>query len=343
MHEQYLSRCQYHSMTCETWTRATSPDSPPHHILVTIEHAESVPLRQFVDRIVSCRRLSLVVVDEAHLALTHDSFRAVMDTLKWLGSIQCQILLLSATIGPSLVEELFAKFGITQYVVCRERTSRPTVSYNVIRSPTPTGTLDAKFVAAMAQPGSHKALIFCRSREDAVSTGGRLGLSFCHGHMAKSEINAILEQLRTGKVRAIVSTAVLGVALDIPDLRWVFHLDYPYDMLSYIQESGRAGRQPNFPAFSYVIVPQYSVPRIPSPDRFGAKLIYDWANNTKLCRRWLMQLFNDGVAEPCSMMVGITHLCDICHSAQSSRPQRGVSNTPSPDIIRQYLPSTRSQ
>jgi superfamily II DNA helicase RecQ len=320
-----------------------SPDRPPHHILVTIEHSESIPFRQFVDRIVSLRHLSLAVVDEAHLAVTHDCFRTVMDTLKWLGSIPCQILLLSATVGPSLVEELFAKFGITQYVVCRERTSRPNISYNVIRTPTPTSTLDAKFLAVMVQPGSHKAIIFCRSREDAESTGQRLGLSFCHGHMSREEINAVLKKLRSGQVRAVVSTPVLGVALDIPDLRWVFHLDYPYDMLSYIQESGRSGRQTGSPAFSYVIVPVYSVPRILMPDRFGAKLIYDWANNTKICRRWLMQLFNDGVAEPCSMMVGIAHLCDVCHAAQSVRPEHGVSSTPSSDLIRQYLPFKRSQ
>ena len=291
-------------MTCETWTRATSPDRPPRHILITIEHSESVPLHLFIDSIVARRLLSLVVVDEAHLALTHDSFRAVMDTLKWLGSIPCQILLLSATVGPSLVEELFAKFGITQYVVCRERTSRPSISYNVIRTQTPPATLDAKFLAAMVQPGSHKAIIFCRSREDAELTGQRLGLAFCHGSMTKAEINAVLERLRTGQVRAIASTTVLGVSLDIPELRWVFHLDYPYDMLSYIQESGRSGRQPSSPSFSYLILPIHSYPRIPSPDRFGVRLIHDWANNTKLCRRLLMQLFNDGAAEPCSMMIG---------------------------------------
>jgi hypothetical protein len=87
MHEQYLSRCKHHSMTCKTWTRATSLDRPPHHILITIEHTESVPLHLFIDSIVAHHLLSLVVVDEAHLVLTHDSFRAVMDTLKWLGDI----------------------------------------------------------------------------------------------------------------------------------------------------------------------------------------------------------------------------------------------------------------
>jgi hypothetical protein len=329
-------------MTCETWTSDTSLDYPPCNILVTIEHCDTFIFHEFVSRLVASRRLSRIVIDEPHLALTHDTFRDIMGTLQWLGSMDCQIALLSATVPPSLVEALFAKFGITQYVVCREKTSRPNISFNVIRSYTPRKTLDDKVREVLAKAGTDKAIIFCRSREEAESTAKQLGFPCCHGYMTKEEIEVIVKQLRAGEVRAIVCTTVLGVSLDVEDIAWAFHLDYPYDMMSFIQESGRAGRTPGMPAFSYVIIPQYSYPQYPKPDRFGAKLIHDWAANTTYCRRWLMQLFNDGVAEPCSMMVGISHMCDVCKAAQLIRPDRGVSSTPSVDVIDQYLPlSTR--
>jgi Helicase conserved C-terminal domain len=343
MHEQYHLRCESHSMTCETWTRITSPDHPPLHILVTIEHTDSHRFHDFMSRLVAIRNLARVVVDEAHFALTHDSFRSIMSTLAWLGSVNCQIVLLSATVGPSLVEALFETFGITQYVICRQKTTRPNISYNVIRSPHPHQTLDSLVRKCLAPPGSDKAIVYCRSREETESTAKRLDLPFCHGSMPLSEINTVLNLLRTGQARAVVCTTVLGAALDLWELKWVFHLDHPYDMISYIQESGRVGRNPNMPAFSYVIVPQYSTPRHPTPDRFGAKLIYDWARDSKSCRRWLMHLFNDGLAEPCSMTDRVSNLCDVCRAAQSVRPDRGIPSTPSADVIKRYLPLTSRQ
>jgi len=111
-------------------------------------------------------------------------------------------------------------------------------------------------------------------------------------------------------------------------------------MLSFIQESGHAGRTCGMATFSYIIVPQHSYLCYPSPDRFSARLIHDWAKNTTYCQCWLMQLFNNGVAEPCSMMVGISHMCDVCNASQYIHPKCGVSNTPSADVINQYLPTT---
>ena len=260
MHEQYKLRCQSHSMTCQTWTRDTSPDTPPQHVLVTIENTDSNQFHEFVYRLVAAHRLARSVVDEAHFSLTHDSFRSVMHTLAWLGSVNCQIILLSATIGPSLVEPLFEKFGITQYVVCREKTNRPNISYNVVRSAHPRQTLDTHVRNALSQPGSNQAIIFCRSREESEATAKRLGLPFCHGYMSYEEIDSVLNLLRTRQVRAVVCMGTLGAALDVMELKWAFHLDYPYDMVAYIQESGRVGWNPRMAAFSYVIIPQYSSP-----------------------------------------------------------------------------------
>ena len=338
MHEQYHIRCRAHAMPCETWSCLTSSDNPPHHILVTIEHTDRLVFHDFVTRLVSSHRLALIVIDEAHLALSHNSFRDIMSTLQWLGSTPCQILLISGSAGPSLVRELFAKFGITHYVICREKTSRPNISYNVIRSPTPADTLHHKVLETLSETDSGKAIIFCRSRHDAQATAECLQVPFCHGHMTKDEINAVLKAFGTPSVHLIISTTVLGVALDIPELQSVFHLDYPYNMLSYIQESGHVGRDPQSCSFLYVVIPQHSHLRFPPNDRFGAKLVFDWANNTIYCRRWLMQLFNNGVGEPCSMMAGISHLCDVCRAASLVRPKRGASNTPTADVIKNYLP-----
>lgn len=325
-------------MTCETWSRQTSVADPPQHILVTIEHFDTNAFHQFIMALVYGRRISRLAIDEAHLALTHDSFRDIMDTLHWLGSVGVQIVLLSATVGPSLVKDVFDKFGITQYVVCREKTHRPNISFNVIRTSNCAATLDQMVTRVLQESTAGKALVFCRSKEEAEATATRLGVPFCHGLMTKEEIDQVLEPFRAGEVRCVVGTTVLGVCLDLPDVRWVFHLYYPYDMISYIQEAGRGGRTPGTLAWSYVIIPEYGIPNLPVHDRFGAKLVVDWARDDKQCRRWLMQLFNDGVGEPCAMLGRSVHLCDVCKAQRFTRPERGVPHTLSSARIDPYLP-----
>jgi superfamily II DNA helicase RecQ len=51
-----------------------------------------------------------------------------------------------------------------------------------------------------------------------------------------------LERFVTGKDRIMVTTNALGMGIDIPDIRVVWHVDKPRTLLDYAQESGRAGR-----------------------------------------------------------------------------------------------------
>jgi superfamily II DNA helicase RecQ len=155
---------------------------------------------------------------------------------------------------------LFETFGITQYVVFREKTTCPNISYNVIRSPHPHQTLDNLVCKCLVPPGYDKTIVYCCSWEETELMAKRLDLPFCHSSMPLSKINTMLDLLYAGQARAMVSTTVLGVALDLCDLKWVFHLDHPYDMISYIQESGHVGRNLNMPTFPNVIIPQHTYP-----------------------------------------------------------------------------------
>jgi hypothetical protein len=65
--------------------------------------------------------LTQVIIDEAHLALSHNHFCHIMHTCKWLSSLSCQIVLLLGSCDPSLVKELFVQFGITQYIIFHKK------------------------------------------------------------------------------------------------------------------------------------------------------------------------------------------------------------------------------
>jgi superfamily II DNA helicase RecQ len=68
----------------------------------------------------------------------------------------------------------------------------------------------------------------------------RLGCKAYHHHAAgKADM---LGGFAAGNQRVIVATSALGMGVDIPDIRCIVHIDWPFSMLDYAQESGRAGR-----------------------------------------------------------------------------------------------------
>src|SRR5262249_49777310 len=143
MREQYVLRCKQHGLSHGVWSlEMMQGRTPPLHILVSVENADLDSFLRYIMKLVADGRIARIIVDEAHLVLLHELFREVMNTLHWAGAQGVQIVLLSATVPPSLEGELFNKFGVKVYTVCRTRTSRPNLSYNVIRADSVVDKLD---------------------------------------------------------------------------------------------------------------------------------------------------------------------------------------------------------
>jgi ATP-dependent DNA helicase RecQ len=93
------------------------------------------------------------------------------------------------------------------------------------------------------------ALVFCRSRVSAEMTARylrrRLGereIFFYHAGMTKEEKKRIEEWFFHSKNGILCSTCAYGMGVDKKDIRTVIHRDLSPSIESYLQESGRAGR-----------------------------------------------------------------------------------------------------
>jgi superfamily II DNA helicase RecQ len=51
----------------------------------------------------------------------------------------------------------------------------------------------------------------------------------------------MLEAFMASRQRIIVATSALGMGIDVPDIRCIIHIDWPFSVLDYAQESVRAG------------------------------------------------------------------------------------------------------
>jgi ATP-dependent DNA helicase RecQ len=65
---------------------------------------------------------------------------------------------------------------------------------------------------------------------------------FYHGGLKAKEREEIQNRFMNGEVGVIVATNALGVGVDKPDIRFVYHADVSESLDGYYQEIGRAGR-----------------------------------------------------------------------------------------------------
>ena len=87
---------------------------------------------------------------------------------------------------------------------------------------------------------------------EKLSRDGYKALPF-HGRMEAEEKIANQDAFMDGRVRTIVATSAFGMGVDKKDVGLVVHYDISDSLENYVQEAGRAGRDPSLSARCYVL------------------------------------------------------------------------------------------
>jgi len=115
---------------------------------------------------------------------------------------------------------------------------------------------------------------------------------------------AILSRFkRSTSLRVVIATIAFGMGLDCPDIRRIVHYGIPADIESFVQETGRGGRD-GLPAESVLFY---------SSANLGLSTVEEsmkeYCRNTTRCRRQL--LFND-FDQPIQEAISGCVCCDVC-------------------------------
>ncbi len=220
-------------------------DGTAQLIYVTPERLEKP---EFLQSLKDAGGISLLVVDEAHCIAQwgHDfrpAYLGIGDARRALG--MPPVLALTATATEDVVREILTSLHAEDARIINTGVERENLSFRVHA----TVNTEAKLarVTSLLSDEEGTGIIYTASvrsadelhdwlKEHNVSVGRY------HGKMRAREREQVQQAFMRGDHTVMIATKAFGLGIDKPDIRFVYHFEFPDSLETYYQEAGRAGR-----------------------------------------------------------------------------------------------------
>jgi ATP-dependent RNA helicase RhlE len=109
------------------------------------------------------------------------------------------------------------------------------------------GDKRALLCSVLKESGSHRVLVFTRTKHGADKLARQLGqkglsVDAIHGNKSQSARERALSGFRTGTLKVLVATDVAARGIDVDGISHVINYDLPHEPESYVHRIGRTGR-----------------------------------------------------------------------------------------------------
>jgi superfamily II DNA helicase RecQ len=254
--------------------------------------------------------LRRVFVDKSHLTFTASDWRPKLVEVRAVRGLKVPTIMLTAILLVLLEFELEASIAaqIAQYI--RVVTIRVKTRYMVEQYK--PGTLEEGTIQLYRRMKKHlglrKGVVYSRSRTQCEGLAKELECAYYYAGAVDNE-ERLQSWLEKGGL--IVVTLALGTGVDFPGIVFILHVDLPYSMIDFAQESGQA-RRAGEDVDSIIMVEEGKVERVLSSHKGGLnkKMICEFVI-TKECRRRVMSLYLDNKEVECGSDTNIAK-CDRC-------------------------------
>lgn len=286
-------------------------------ILVSADAARTSQWRQEISILHTKIPVVRHFFDEMQVPLTSQGFRAALENLHLLRFLDTQMILASGTIPEIAVPFMIDLFGLgPNHLLLRTSTNRPELQYiwkEPVKSDSLCAAVSAEIDAYPAIEETSRALIFVSLTSVGIELKESLGFPFYNAStLTDSEREAMYQEWIAGKHRVMICTNAFGAGNDYSHTRLVIHAGTPFEMVNYIQEVSRAGRDKQ-PATCILIPTKIKAPLLTQKhEDYGGKwAIYNALIHQRRCIRMLLTESMDKYGTQCCD-TKLNILCSYC-------------------------------
>ncbi|TKA75572.1 hypothetical protein B0A55_07939 [Friedmanniomyces simplex] len=306
--DNLLSTAKKAGIDCMEW----QPGEVNPAALVLVSADKVVPFMRYAGVLGEKGLLRRVFVDESHLTFTSSNWRPKLTAVREVRGLKVPTIMLTATLPVVLEFELEASMAAQMARYIRVVTTRMRTRYVVDLCPAGKGIERTMELCGRMQKhlGTQKGVVYSRSRKQCEQLAKELNCAYYHAGAVDNQERLDMWLRRGG---LIVATSALGTGVDFPGIVFVLHVDMPYGMIDFAQESGRAGRGGE-DVDSIIVVEEGRVEPVQGWNRGGLEVDQRTMGEfitTRGCRRRVMGWYLDGVESECPV-AGTMAQCDRC-------------------------------
>lgn len=205
-------------------------------------------------------KISRIVIDEAHCISEwgHDFRPDYNRIINILSKIERRLPLvaLTATANKETIEDIKKVLNLSNPFISISTFERENLYLGIKNFWTRFGKFNFLKKKILE---SNKILIYCSTREETKELSNKISKklniksSFYHAGCSTNERKLKQEQFKNNEIKILCATNAFGMGIDIPDIDTVIYFGFPSSIEDYYQGIGRAGRNPDIKAKSWVL------------------------------------------------------------------------------------------